>query len=290
MSARSNAVLALSASVAVVLGLALVPSAATAHTGTAAIKIPKIPKMPKTKSVKLQLDVAGHVEVRELKDTTSVCVPGVTYTRTHRYTFETGKFVKTRLSIITGVPGYDSPITVSPFSRPAGSAEIDGRITGYRTTNYCDPKVDKPELLHPLCVDSRGKTSVKLMSAGESLTGKPMMLSVDRIGGVDDDLSCPGGIAADIKGTDVTDRAIISTSMAPGVSLALPIGVGSNKLFKLKRKDRLQRTIVADGPCDLVRVFTYPGWEGGVPDDGELKADGDCWLTSKIVLTIRRHR
>ncbi len=292
MSSRSHAVLALSASVAVTLGLALVPSAATAHTGTAARKIPKIEVM------KLRIDVAGYVEMRQLIDTTSVCSPGVTYTQTNEYQFETGKHVGVRL-VRVRIPGANSVIT-STFSRAAGSASSIGGITGYRTTNYCAPDEKAPEPLRPGCVKIRGKTSVGLtpkppveVDEGEEeelvpLDGQPMMLSVIRKGGARDPQSCSGvrnfEFNPEIFGT------VVSTSWDPGISLSLPIEMGSIKLFSLKRKDRLQRTIVVLGPCDAVDVSVYHSWAKGVPPDGKLKADGDCWLRGKIVLTVRLSR
>ncbi len=282
--------LALTASVAAALGLALVPSAAPADAGAAAVTVPKV------KVAKLDLDVAGYVETRQLADTTSNCFPGVTYTQTNRYTFETSKYVGTRLTNIA-LPGTDGVIT-SGFSRAAGSANITGGITGFRTTNYCAPTAPQlPEPVPPTCVKTRGKTSVALTPAGKlganeddlvPLGGKPMMLSVIRRGGAQHDLSCIGGGAASISGTD-TDIAVVSTSLAPGVSLVLPTGLASFKLFNLKRRDRLRRSIVVAGPCSSVRASTRSG-SAGAPAPGELNADGDCWLTAKIVLSVRRSR
>ncbi len=301
MRCRSNAVLALSASVAVTLGLALVPSAATAHTGAGAAAV----KVPKIKSVKLDLDVAGFVETRQFTDTTDVCNVGSTYTQTNTYNFETGNFVKTRLSYIT-LPGFDGPITVSRFSPAAGSALIKGKITGFRTTNLCPPHLPQPEPQPPNCVKTRGKTSVALTPAGKlegneddpaPLEGNRMMVAVKRSGGAQDDLSCSGGIVAGLRGTD-TGRAIVSTSLAPGTSLVLPTRLDSIKLFNLKFKrkgrrhqvnrDLLQRTIVVEGPCDSVSVTTYIGWKGGISPTVPLDEDGECWLTGKIVLSVRR--
>ncbi len=294
MRCRSNAVLALSASVVVTLGLALVPSAATAHTGAgagaAAVKAPKI------KSVKLDLDVAGYVETRRLVDTTGTCSPGVTYTQTNTYTFETGKYVRTGLFNIA-MPGGDSVLTGS-LSPPAGSANITGGLTGYRTTNYCAPIKKAPEPLRPTCLKTRGKTSVVLVPAAKQvfdvddlvpLDHQRMMLTVIRSGGAWSLGSCSGAIGAEfIPGPD-TSTAYVTTSWHPGVSLVLPTGLGSVKLFNLKKKDRLQRSINLAGPCDSVRVNTLPGSLGGAPA-GQLNADGDCWVRAKIVLSVRRSR
>ncbi len=290
MSSGSHAVLALSASVAVAIGLALVPSATTADAAAAAVKVTK------GQVAKLELDVAGYVEMRQFKDSTSSCSPGVTYTQTNRYTFETSKYVETRVTNVA-LPGTDGVMT-SRFSRPAGSANITGEITGFRTTNRCAPQEPDPEPVPPTCVKTRGKTSVMLLPAVPlevseddpvPLGGKRMMLSVARHGGAQDDVSCFGGFGGNISGTD-TDTAIVGTSFAPAISLVLPTGLGSVKLFNLKRSDRLRRTIVVMGPCSSVRVSTYSGWAGGVPAPGGLNADGDCWLTAKIVLSVRRSR
>ncbi len=287
MSSGSHAVLALSASVAVALGLALV--AATVDAGAAAVKVTK------GQVAKLELDVAGYVEMRQFKDSTSSCSPGVTYTQTNRYTFETSKYVRVRVTNVA-LPGTDGVMT-SSFSRPAGSANITGEITGFRTTNRCAPQEPDPEPVPPTCVKTRGKTSVMLLPAVPlevseddpvPLGGKRMMLSVARHGGAQDDVSCFGGFGGNISGTD-TDTAIVGTSFAPAISLVLPTGLGSIRLFNLKRSDRLRRSIVVAGPCAELRVSTGSG-SSGAPAPGELNADGDCWLTAKIVLSVRRSR
>ncbi len=293
MRSGSHAVFALSASVAVTLGLALVPSAATAHAGAGAAAV----KVPKVKVAKLDVDVAGYVETRELTDTTSKCSPGVTYTQTHTYTFETGKYVR---MILTNVafPGMDSVLTGAWSLRAAGSAEIEGGITGYRTTNYCAPAKKDPEPIPPKCMKTRGKTRVALIPATMfeadeddpvPLDAQRMMLTVMRSGGARDPSSCSGARTTEIiPGTD-TASAFVGTSWQPGVSLALPTGLGSIKLFNLKKKDLLQRSINLAGPCDSVRVNTLPGSLGGAPA-GQLNAHGDCWLRAKIVLSVRRSR
>ncbi len=284
--------LALSASVVAALGLALVPSAAPAHTGAGAAAV----KVPKIKAAKLDLDVAGYVETRQLTDSTSNCSPGVTYTQTNTYTFETGKYVGTRLVNIA-VPGTDGVLT-GAFSRAAGSAEIEGGITGFGTTNYCAPNEEDPEPLPPRCLKTRGKTRVALTPAVKDvvdeddpvpLSGRRMMLSVIRSGGAQGRGSCSGARAIEfIPGTD-TASAYVSTSWHPGLSLVLPTGLGSVKLFNLKRSDRLRRSIVVAGPCDLARTSTKSG-SAGIPAPGALNADGDCWITAKIVLSVRRSR
>ncbi len=291
MSSGSHAVLALSASVAATLGLALVPSAAMADAGAAAMKAPKFLQV-----AKLDLDVAGYVETRQLTDTTSRCSPGVTYTQTNRYTFETSKYVRTRLTN-TVFPGMDGVITTG-FSRAVGSANITGGITGFGTTNYCAPIAPDPEPVPPTCVKIKGKTSVALTSAVKSegneddpvpLGGNPMMLSVIRSGGAQDFGSCSGGNAGIVELFGTPSNAHISTSWYPGVSLSLPTGLASVKLFNLKRRDRLRRSIVVAGPCNLARASTKSG-SAGIPAPGALNADGDCWITAKIVLSVRRSR
>ncbi len=290
MSSGSHGALALSAFVAAALGLALVPSAAAAHAGAAAVKVPKV------KVAKLDLDVAGYVETRQLTDTTSNCSPGVTYTQTNEYTFETSKYVGTRLVHIV-LPGRD-PVITSGFSRAAGSANIAGGITGFGTTNYCAPTEQDPEPVAPRCVKARGKTRVALVPAAKQvfdeddlvpLGGQRMMLTVIRSGGAQDLGSCSGALGVEIiPGTD-TASAFVSTSWMPGVSLVLPTGLGSIKLFNLKRSDRLRRSINLSGPCDSVRVSTGSG-SLGAPAPGRLNADGDCWLRARIVLSVRRSR
>ena len=260
---------------------------------TASAAAPTIPKPPKVKVAKVEIEVAGFVEIRRLVDTTSDCFPGVTYVQTNRFEFETGRYVRTKISNIS-FPGRDSVIT-SPFSRASGSATIEGLISGYRTTNYCTlPKAPEPE--EPRCDRSgRLKIAVALTPGGipgdgdlVGLGGSRLMLSIFRHGLYVDDPSCPGGVAERVRGVDA-DTAVVSTSLAPGVSEVLPSGVGAIKVFNLGRRERLRRVIVIDGPCRSVRARALMP-PGDSPAPGALNADGDCWLRGKVVLSVRAAR
>ncbi len=168
----------------------------------AAPKIPtKIPKV-KTKVAHLEVDVAGYVETRKLKDTTSDCFPGVTYTQTNRFEFETGRYVPITISNIS-LPGHDSVMT-SRFSKAGGTATVEGLLSGYRTTNYCLPTAPQKEPERPKCKKLRGKIAVALTPGGSTINdelvtlgGTRLMLSIERRGGGSEDLTCAGAGASE---------------------------------------------------------------------------------------------
>lgn len=256
-----------------------------------AVSVPK----PKVKKAALEVDVAGYVEIRQLTDTTSDCHPGVTYVQTNTFDFETERYVPTKLKNI-GLPGTSGVIT-SKFSKPGGSATIDGSISDYRTTNWCPPHPLDPEPTPPACVKNRGEIAVALQEGGtipdadDDLTwleGKRLMLAIRRDGGGSDDPTCYGAAAGLVRGVD-GDRSVVSTSFAPGVSEIVTTGLQAHKVFNLGRRERLRRAIVIDGPCRAVtaRASNPPG---PTPNPGALNADGDCWLTGKIVLSVRSAR
>ena len=252
---------------------------------------PALPKPPKTKVVKLQFDVAGYVESRELHDTKSDCYPGVSYIQTNRFEFETGKWVNSMMTNIS-LPGTDGTITTAG-SLPAGSASIEGTISDFSTSNFCAPTQPDPEPTPPVCAKTRGKISVGLMggSTGMSgdlatLTGKSLLLTITRVGGTIDAYTCLGEAAGSITGADA-EQSGVTTSPAPGVSETLTTGLGSIKIFNLKKGKTLRRTIIIDGACAAVNVQagTNPAAK---PNPGALNADADCRMTGKVVLAIRR--
>lgn len=263
-------------------------SCATALAAAPAVSIPKAPKL---KEVRVELDVAGYVETRQLKDTTSKCFPGETYVQTNRFEFETGRYVRTKITNIS-LPGTDGVIT-SSFSKAVGSATVEGLLSNYRTTNYCPPSPPEAEPKAPTCTKTRGKIAVALTPGGTDadgdlagLGGKRLMLSIARRGGGRQDPSCSdGGVPDLVSGVD-GDRTVVTTSRVPAVSEVLPSGLTAIKVFNLRRGKRLRRVIVVDGPCRSLsaRALTPPGRS---PAAGALNADGDCRLTAKVVLTIR---
>jgi len=267
--------------------------AGAAQAGAA--KIPAVPKVHQ-KLAKLDVDVAGFVETRALVDTTSKCYPGRTFIQTNRFQFETGDYVRTYIKSISG-DGIPTVIT-SPFSRSVGSATVEGAISDYGVTNYCAPHAEDPEPLPPICAKkSHGKISVALTAVPLEDTpegdltplgkGAPLMLSIRRNGTGKDTLDCYGKGAQSVTGPD-TGTAVIGTSPMPiAVSEVLPTRLGTIKLFNLQRHKRLRSVIVLDGPCDKVRASVIPAPGDGSPRPGALNADGDCWLTGKVVLSIR---
>ena len=279
----------------VVLSIVAVVSAVAGAAQAGAAKIPAVPKVHQ-KLAKLDVDVAGFVETRALVDTTSKCYPGRSFIQTNTFTFETGDYVRTYIKSISG-DGIPTVIT-SPFSRTVGSATLEGAISDYRLTNYCAPHAEDPEPLPPICPKKRhGKIAVALTAvplddtAEGDLTplgkGAPLMLSIRRTGGGKDRTDCYGKGAQSVTGPD-TGTAVVGTSPMPAaVSEVLPTRLATIKLFNLRRHKRLRSVIVLDGPCDAVRASVIPAPGDGSPRPGALNADGDCWLTGKVVLSVR---
>lgn len=99
-------------------------------------------------------------------------------------------------------------------------------------------------------------------------------------------MNVSGGGADSLSGPD-TALAQFTTADASSGGFIAPTGVGSIKLFNLAKGKRIQRSTVVQGPCTRVDVKTFP-MSGPAPNPGGLNADGDCWMTGKIVFTIRR--
>ncbi|MBA2349786.1 MAG: hypothetical protein H0V81_16015 [Solirubrobacterales bacterium] len=264
-----------------------------AYAGAAPAATTKKPAAPKVKVAKLQIDVAGFFEARELHDTTSDCFPGERWIKTNSYSFETGRFVDINVRNIS-LPGTGQSVVTSSLSRSGGSARTKGSISDYDSTNHCDRPAEKLEG-PPTCSASRGKTSVAL-TPGEipgsddelaPLKGRPLLLSVRRSGGGTDPLRCAGQVVG-LSGVD-TELAAITTSVAPGVAAVLPANLDAVKVFAIRRNQRIRRVVTVQGPCSkaAVRVSRPPG---PTPSPGPLNADGDCRIFGKVVITIRSRR
>ena len=183
-------------------------------------------------------------------------------------------------------------------SRGRSAPTVAGEISDYRLTNYCPPQAEDPEPLPPICAKkSHGKISVALTAVPLEDTpegdltplgkGAPLMLSIRRHGTGKDRPDCYGKGAQSVTGPD-TGTAVIGTSPMPiAVSEVLPTRLATIKLFNLRRHKRLRSVIVLDGPCDKVRATVIPAPGDGSPRPGALNADGDCWLTGKVVLSVR---
>jgi hypothetical protein len=274
---------------AVLLGSALL-AGAVPSMALAMPTLPTLPKPPKTKIVRLQMDLAGYVEARTLHNTKSDCWPGVSYIQTNRFEFETGTWVNSVLSN-TSMPGTDGVIS-SAGSVPSGSAAVEGLITDFSTSNYCDRPPD-PEPSPPACAKTHGKIMVGLTEGATAmngdlptLAGKSLLVTITRVGGGVDPTTCVGVPAGSIIGADA-DNSGVTTSYAPGVSETLTTGLTAIKVFNLKKGKTFRRTIVIDGPCDAVNVKSGAN-PAAVPNPGGLNADSDCWMTGKVVFSLRR--
>lgn len=270
--------------------VAVVALGATVTAG-AATKPPTVPKL-KTRIAKLKVDVAGYVETRLLHDTTSDCFPGERWIQTNRFIFETGKFVNLSVTNIAG-QGFRTTTTRSSFSRSAGRTTVEGEISDYKTTNYCKGEQQKLDGAPSCAAKNIGKLAVAL-TPGEApsendeltpLSGRPLLLSLKRVGGGRDAVRCFGRGAGQVTGKD-TDAAIVTTSFVPGLSVIVPANLDAIKVFDLRAKARLRRAVVIDGPCTNVEV-TVVAPPGRSPNPGALNADSDCRLFGKIVVTVR---
>ncbi len=264
-----------------------------ASSGAATIPNPAKFKL-KTKIAKLQVDVAGYIETRELTNTVSDCFPGEHYIQTNRFDFETGNYVNVSVKAISA-PGLDTVMT-SRFSKAVGTAKTRGSVSEYRTTNHCAPTAPAKLPGPPACVTNAGKLAIALTpgdapSGDEDLAplaGRPLMLSVFRKGGGTQAPTCVGQGAGSVKGQD-TRLAVVGTSLGPGVSAVLPARLDAVKVFNIRASKRMRRVIVISGSCNSVNV-TVSDPPGASPNPGGLNADGDCWLTGKVVLTLRSRR
>lgn len=281
---RLRPVLLLAAPAAVALAL---PGAA----GSAATR--PVPGHVKTRIAKVQITVKGYMEIRRLTDTTSDCFPGERWIQTNRFDFDTRRFVNIRLQRVTG-DGFD-PVVTSPFSIASGSARVEGRITDYKTTNYCNsaPVKNREE---PNCAPvHNGKVRIGLQEAipektgDDELTplsaGNKLQIVVFRSGLGLDDPECVGGAPSSLAG-DATEQSIATTSIAPGVSVVLPSGITTIKLFNIRRGQTFHRTAVVTGPCSKATVRVVPGG-GSSPSPGPLNADSDCQFAGRLTYTIR---
>lgn len=253
----------------------------------------RIPGNVKTRIAKVQITVKGYMEMRKLTDTTSDCYPGESWTQTNRFDFDTRRFVNISLQRVTG-DGFD-PVVTSPFTIATGAARVAGGITGYKTTNYCTspPVKNRPE---PTCAPVHsGRVKISLQevqppaSGDEELTplsaGNKLQVVVFRTGIGLDDPECVGGGPNSLGGA-AAEQSIATTSIAPGVAVALPAGITTIKLFGIRRGQTFHRTAIVSGPCSKPTVRVVPG-SGSSPAPGPLNADSDCQFAGKLTYTIR---
>jgi hypothetical protein len=243
-----------------------------------------------TKTVTMSVDVAGFVEVVTLKDTTSDCFPGIRYRQTNKVTFETGKGAQVRLTNVA-LPGTDGLLT-STFSPPVGSAKVNASLSDQHTTNFCQGAQEQLPPF-PACTNTAGKVSVSLQNAGidavddlVGLNGKWLNLVVQRVGGQTDDPTCLGRGPDQLTGRQ-TKGAVVTSSFAPSVFVSVPTGVGSIAIFTAKPGKRFQRATVFSGPCTSVSLSNHAGAGPPAPDP-VVNADGDCFLTGKVVMTLTK--
>lgn len=246
----------------------------------------RLPGIPKVQSVPISLDVAGYITVTSDWDATGPCILGEAYTLDEEYTFETGKPARTRLTRVKA-PGIPASVTTTTL-KPIGSATTTGRISGWRTSNYCsDPG---PEPTPPACVTARGKLSITMNLASyhdssEALTplqGRTLMLGLMRSGGGSQSSDCPGGRRTSIEpvGLDYADTTIGTGSQSQLTDTILPTGIDSIKALSLKPGKSIRRTIQISGPCEAARVSTKAG--------AQTAADGACWVKGRVEVVLKR--
>ena len=268
----------------------------TVKTATGALVGPAAPPIPEVKTARLAIKVTGYVETEALTDTTSDCYPGVTYKQANSFRFTTQGYRNVSVKRIR-IPGRDTQVFSSRFSKSAGSARIAASYSDYRTTNFCPPDRQAPESLSPLCTNTNGKLRINLAwpnvedTEGDLTPIKNVvgMLSIMRTGGRSDDPTCYGPGAGRITGGSYASTSVVTTSPNPGVSLIVPGGDRSaREVFRLKKGKVLRNGVVVDGPCTNVTMkFFTDGLRIPEPRTGALNADGDCWLRGRIVAKIK---
>jgi hypothetical protein len=257
---------------------------------------------PKVTSYKLQVDVAGYVEVTSAVDTTGPCVTGRRYVQSNEFDFDSGNWARLTLTQIR-LPGQGSTLT-SSFTSKGGSARMNNGYTNWGVTRDCPPT--GPEPVPPTCISSSGKIRVSLQQGStteeqeeeEGLTGllgTTLLLAISRVGGSSNDGTCMRGGAENIIGgggvpqVDASKSVLTPSPTAGPPSVIVPVSLGDVSFARMGRKT-LKRTIVASGVCDRVTVDVFNGNSTASPPQGTVYQDGDCFVRAKVVLKVRAAR
>jgi hypothetical protein len=128
-------------SVVVALLSALAALVALIGVGSAAA-VPKVPKIPKVTERQVVVSASGTLTYRWTYDNREKCVPGYSKTIEEelRFNFPARQ---TKMAIAIGK-------LVMPALR-GGTSQLDVRLGGWQTTNYCDPHPKAPEPPEPTC-------------------------------------------------------------------------------------------------------------------------------------------
>jgi hypothetical protein len=145
-------------SIAIALLAALAALVALLGVGSAAAvpKIPKIPKIPKVVERQVSVKASGTLTYRWTYDNRSKCTPGYSKTIEEelRFTFPTRN---TKMAVI-------GPSKLVMPALRGGTSQLDVRLGGWQTTNYCDPTPKAKEPPEPTCKSGASPLALAITS------------------------------------------------------------------------------------------------------------------------------
>lgn len=192
------------------------------------------------------------------------------------------------------IPGTGKSSLQSSMSASAGRTSTEGAISGYRSTNYCSGPQAALKGPPKQCRTVRGRTAVSFISSDAPtgadddlapLKGRTLLLQVFRKGGGQQGPDCISP-NADSVADPFSEISYVTTSDLPTGSLGVNTGLDAVKVFALRSGRTLKRSIRIEGPCAKVTV-TPQSAPGQAPNRGSLNADGDCWISGRVVVSLR---
>jgi hypothetical protein len=148
-------------SIAVALLTALAALVALLGVGSAAA-IPKLPiKVPKVVERKVSIKASGTLTYRWTFDNREKCTPGYSKTIEEELRFN---FPTRNTKMVVIGPGK----LVMPALK-GGTSQLDVRLGGWQTTNYCDPHPRAPEPPEPTCKSGASPLALAITSTVKDL-------------------------------------------------------------------------------------------------------------------------
>lgn len=239
MSIRSR----LSLSAALLLGLAaLVAVGGTADAGA----IPKLPKVPSVVQRNVAISASGTLTYRWTYDSREKCRPGYSKTIEEelRFDFPTRK---TRMAIAIG------RLVMPPLR--GGTSQLDVRLGGWYTTNYCAPQKPAEEPKEPVCKSGASPLVLAITSTardvpteeGDELTplSRETQIVVGRTKGLSQTKDC----YSQRPGIPFEFEDELGWHADPNVGVALGMNAPTLAYGKLTKGKTLRRQIQISGGC-----------------------------------------
>ncbi len=146
----------LSISVALFSGLAAVVALLGVGSAAAVPKVPKIPKIPKLVERQVSVKASGTVTYRWTYDNREKCAPGYSKTIEEELRFD---FPTRNTKMVVIGPGK----LVMPALK-GGSSQLDVRLGGWNTTNFCPPHEKAKEPPEPVCKSGASPLALAITS------------------------------------------------------------------------------------------------------------------------------